>query len=133
MQGSSLRSVRSVRAAALLYTHPEEKVLDPPPVGPKGGAAESCSAPDCFWGTTVYCQLNHGNGDGDQAKLLLSLSLSGLPLSSQASRSRFQLRVEAQWQYCFLEPADASLPQANQILFFLLPMGSLLRDSRTLE
>jgi hypothetical protein len=77
-----------------------------------------------------YCHLNHGNGDGDQAKLLLSLS--GLPLSSQASRSRFS----SEWRLngntvSWDQPMLHFLRQTQKITF--APMGSLLRDSRTLE
>jgi hypothetical protein len=61
VQGSSLRSVRSVRAAALF---PLKKEFWIPQLirvlGPTGGAAESCSAPDCFWGIITSSTMEMG-------------------------------------------------------------------------
>jgi hypothetical protein len=61
MQGSSLRSVRSVRAAALFPLKKEFRIPRLIRVlGPKGGAAESCSPPDCFWGTIANSTMEMG-------------------------------------------------------------------------
>jgi hypothetical protein len=121
VQGSSLRPVRSVPAAAF----PLKKEFWIPQMirvlGPTGGAAESCSAPDGVWGTTCIASSTMEMG--------MAIKQNSC-CRCLACRCRLRPLVHAfssEWTL------NGNTVSWNQPMLHLLPMGSLLRDSRTLE